>query len=354
MDSGDAVVNISSGLGGTSQPIELQPLSPPVTGRPVVPSSLTITTQNNAPTTPSAGPVSLLPSPVPNSNISNTPTVLDTVNSIYIRFKKHSDMITTCLGALGILLAAAVVRPTLRAADDGRLSKELAEWNSEKDFIDYCESHPFVMGSCEIARNLTLPAPPGFSPTMMWKRTPEQAGTFTNLAQDLLVEAVQALALGLSVMELLRDTEYRRSLLGPLNALSFLFKIVAMQACFNIRLTTSKAFIVSHIVLAAYSFWWPFPLLLLSQIENLFSPFLFLGQSETVYVYLGKVPGPVLELTFLILLYHLYSPWPSKGLVACATAVVAKQTAAYFAVDLSEIWKQLTVEAEGSHWHTEL
>ncbi|KAK3994178.1 hypothetical protein QBC44DRAFT_357366 [Cladorrhinum sp. PSN332] len=296
----------------TSDSIELQILPPPVT-RPSTPSSWTVSTRTTR-------------------AISNA---LNVLSSTFSWIREHSDALGGGLiGLLTVLLAAVLIRPTLRAAEDGRISKQLAEWNSEKDFIEYCEAHPFVKGTCEIARNLTLPAPPGFPPAMR-KRMSEDicTWTFIDSTQHVLGESIRTLALALSCCLILRviDERWVTYLMRPLRQNSpyrLLAHIAVAQVFFNTSDSTSS----TALLFATYLPWWPVPI--------------FTG-SDTLFLILGKVPGPVLEIVFLFLCHFSRNDIRvSQGLAAVAAAVMAKQTAAYFALDMTEIWKGLVELAD--------
>ena len=40
---------------------------------------------------------------------------------------------------LGLILAVVTVVSTFRSADDGRRSREAADWTNDKDYLEYCE-----------------------------------------------------------------------------------------------------------------------------------------------------------------------------------------------------------------------
>ena len=40
---------------------------------------------------------------------------------------------------LGLVLTLVILAPTFRSADDGRRSREAADWGNYKDFLEYCE-----------------------------------------------------------------------------------------------------------------------------------------------------------------------------------------------------------------------
>ncbi|KAK4167711.1 hypothetical protein QBC43DRAFT_311319 [Cladorrhinum sp. PSN259] len=85
-----------------------------------------------------------------------------------------------------VLLAIILIRPTLEAARDGHRAEEIAKWTSEKDYIEYCENHPLITGTCDRARKMTLAAPPGFNNESpdggpgIWKRALETTARILN------------------------------------------------------------------------------------------------------------------------------------------------------------------------------
>ncbi|KAK4227817.1 hypothetical protein QBC38DRAFT_544848 [Podospora fimiseda] len=316
-----------------TQALELQTLPPPVPGPSIPPSS----------SMPPTGFLMLLAHYI--SSTTSGARGLAYLKSASDWLQQNRDIIVNAVLALVTLfLAASVVRPTLRAAEDGRISKQLAEWNSEKDFIEYCEAHPLVQGTCEIARNLTLPAPPGF-PHSMWKRMVPQnihTWTFIDRLQFFIGEAIRTVALTLSYPVLAGAIEQwwtwwsweMMSAGGGLghNPISLIFKIAVGQKFFNTSWDTSTGRQLFIALFVSYSPLWPFPIF---------------SRSSAAFMIMGKIPGPVLELVFIFIFAttrdHVFIP---DGLVDAAMGVMAKQTASYFDVDWSAIWDELVKMAE--------
>ncbi|KAK4189100.1 hypothetical protein QBC35DRAFT_166459 [Podospora australis] len=115
-------------------------------------------------------------------------TLLDKVRCLDMVFK-------TTLGFVAFILTCVGVWAAVRSALDPTKATALAEWQSTKEFIDFCEAHASGTPNCLKAQNVTLAPPPGF-PFSRWRRSlwshfsrseVEKSPTFTKMALVLIV-----------------------------------------------------------------------------------------------------------------------------------------------------------------------
>ncbi|KAK4222996.1 hypothetical protein QBC38DRAFT_61783 [Podospora fimiseda] len=74
------------------------------------------------------------------------------------------------LGGIAFIVTCVTLRPTLTSAADTKRATQLAQWESNKEFLEFCETHEFNTTACLSAQNLTLNAPPGFM-VSKWRRS---------------------------------------------------------------------------------------------------------------------------------------------------------------------------------------
>ncbi|KAK3988350.1 hypothetical protein QBC44DRAFT_104376 [Cladorrhinum sp. PSN332] len=73
-------------------------------------------------------------------------------------------------GGVGFIITCVTLQPTFTSAADTKKATQLAQWTSNKEFLEFCETHGFNTTACLSAQNLTLTAPPGFV-VSKWRRS---------------------------------------------------------------------------------------------------------------------------------------------------------------------------------------
>jgi len=64
---------------------------------------------------------------------------------------------------VSLLLTALMAWPSITSAGDTRMATLLAEWTSQKDYLEFCEDHEWKPDGCAPLRNVSLLPPPAKS-----------------------------------------------------------------------------------------------------------------------------------------------------------------------------------------------
>ncbi|KAM7206111.1 hypothetical protein V8F20_002893 [Naviculisporaceae sp. PSN 640] len=80
-----------------------------------------------------------------------------------------SSLLMVLLAILALVVAAIGLWPSITSYNDSKKSIELAQWEAEKDFLEFCENHSWNTTACKPVKNVTLPSPPGSWSNNTWK-----------------------------------------------------------------------------------------------------------------------------------------------------------------------------------------
>ncbi|OCL05059.1 hypothetical protein AOQ84DRAFT_414473 [Glonium stellatum] len=84
------------------------------------------------------------------------PTSLGQIRAVVVNLK--------VLAVISFLLNIVLLWPTFISTQDGHQSLKYSEWQSVKDYRDYCKNEPNDKSAeCQQARTMTLPPPPAYS-----------------------------------------------------------------------------------------------------------------------------------------------------------------------------------------------